>query len=77
MKTGVENYFFWSEIGSGFEEPGSTPPLRIPRSNPPGLEALTGGGGEKKLLPVNVLEPKVPIYRFTTVLPMIRKIYNH
>ena len=22
MKTGVENYIFWSEIGSGFEEPG-------------------------------------------------------
>ena len=27
--------FFWSEIGSGFEEPGGTPPPRIPRSNPP------------------------------------------
>ena len=23
---------FWSEIGSGFEEPGGTPPPRIPRS---------------------------------------------
>ena len=32
---GVENDIFWSEIGSGFEEPGGTPPLRIPRSTPP------------------------------------------
>ena len=36
MKTGVENYLFWSEIGSGFEERGGTLPLRIPRSTPPG-----------------------------------------
>ena len=27
--------FFWSEIWSGFGEPGSTPPPRIPTSNPP------------------------------------------
>ena len=26
---------FWSEIGSGFEEPGDTPLPRIPRSTPP------------------------------------------
>ena len=33
LKTGVENLnIFWSEIGSGFEEPGGTPPPRIPRS---------------------------------------------
>ena len=25
---------FWAEIGSGFGEPGSTPPPRIPRSTP-------------------------------------------
>ena len=31
--------FFWSEIGSGFEEPGGRPPPRIPRSTPPGLWA--------------------------------------
>ena len=24
MKTGVDNYIFWSELGSGFEEPGGT-----------------------------------------------------
>ena len=35
MKTGVENYIFWSEIGSGFEETDGTPPPRIPRSTAP------------------------------------------
>ena len=34
LKTGVENYIFWSEIGSGFGEPGGKPPPRIPRSTP-------------------------------------------
>ena len=37
LKTGVENYIFWSEIGSGFGEPGGTPPPRISRSTPPGI----------------------------------------
>ena len=32
---GVENDIFWSEIGSGFGEPGSKPTQRIPRSSPP------------------------------------------
>ena len=31
----VENYIFWSEVGSGFGELGGTPPLRIPKSTPP------------------------------------------
>ena len=31
----VWNYIFWSEIGSGFEEPGGTPPPRISRRIPP------------------------------------------
>ena len=35
LKTGVENGIFWSEIGSGFGEPGGTPLPRIPRSTPP------------------------------------------
>ena len=35
LKTGVDNYIFWSEIGSGFEEPGGTSPPRIPRRTPP------------------------------------------
>ena len=29
LKTGVENYIFWSETGSGFGEPGGTPLQRI------------------------------------------------
>ena len=33
----MENYIFWSVIGSGFGESGGTPPPRIPRSNPPGV----------------------------------------
>ena len=35
LKTGVENGIFWSEIGSGFGEPGGTPLPRIPRSAAP------------------------------------------
>ena len=31
---GVKNDIFWSEIESGFKEPGSTPPPGIPRSTP-------------------------------------------
>ena len=31
---GVKNDIFWSEIGSGFEEPGRTPPPGISRSTP-------------------------------------------
>ena len=34
LKMGVENDIFRSEVGSGFGEPGSTPPPRIPRSTP-------------------------------------------
>ena len=30
----LENGMFRSEIGSGFEDPGGTPPPRIPRSTP-------------------------------------------
>ena len=54
LKTGVENDIFWSEIESGFGEPGSTSPPRIPRSTPRVTRAgkkisifcLNGGGGE-------------------------------
>ena len=35
LKTGVENGMFWSEIWSGFGEPGGTPLPKIPRSTPP------------------------------------------
>ena len=34
LETGVKNYILWSEIGSGFEDPGGTPPPRNPRSAP-------------------------------------------
>ena len=34
LKTVVENDVIWSEIGSGFGEPGGSPPPRIPRSTP-------------------------------------------
>ena len=37
-ENGLKNYIFWSDIGSGFEELGSTPPSRIPRSTPRGYE---------------------------------------
>ena len=38
QKMGVENYFFWSEIGSGFGELGSTlPPLPPPHRLPLGI----------------------------------------
>ena len=39
---GVENDIFWSEIGSGFGEPGGTPAPRIPRRTlPPPPQALS------------------------------------
>jgi len=31
----LENYIFWVKKGSGFGEPGSTPPLKILWSIPP------------------------------------------
>ena len=34
LKTGVENDIFWSEIGSGFGEPGGTPPIKISQEYP-------------------------------------------
>ena len=32
---GVENYIFWSEIRSGFEEQGGTPHQEFPGVSPP------------------------------------------
>ena len=37
-ENGLKNYIFWSDTGSGFEEPGSTPPSRIPGSTPHGYK---------------------------------------
>ena len=42
LKMGVKNDMFWSQIGSGFGEPGWTPLPRIPRSTPP--PSPTSGG---------------------------------
>ena len=39
---GVENYIFGSEIRSGVEEPGGTPPPRIPRGSTPPPPPLPG-----------------------------------
>ena len=38
LKTGVENDIIWSEIESGFGEPGGTPPPRILRCTPPRIQ---------------------------------------
>ena len=40
MGQGVKDNFFWSEIGSGFEEPGSTPPQEFPGVPPSQLVEL-------------------------------------
>ena len=52
LKTGVKNDIFWSEIGSGFEEPGLTPPPRIPRGSP--------GSQSKYMFNVLLLKSKRP-----------------
>ena len=36
LKTGVENYIFWSEIRSGFREPGGHTPTKDSKEYPPG-----------------------------------------
>ena len=37
LKTGVKTFYdiLWSELGSGFEDPGGTPPQEIPGVSPP------------------------------------------
>ena len=37
----MDYYIFWSEIGSGFEESGGTPPPRISRSPPPPFPGIS------------------------------------
>ena len=41
LKTGLENYIFWSEMGSGFKEPEGTPPPRVPRGTSPPRGGIT------------------------------------
>ena len=36
LKTGAENWIFWSEIGSGFGESAGTPPTKNCQEYPPG-----------------------------------------
>ena len=55
LKTGVENAIFWSQIGSGFGEPGGTPPPTIPRSNPPARPPLYSPSFLKKSIGSPVL----------------------
>ena len=40
---GVKYDIIWSEIESGFGEPGGTPPPRIPRSTPRGIKPFVSG----------------------------------
>ena len=59
---GVENYIFWSEIRSGFEEPGSTPHQEIPGVSPrpppsPGVVAMSRNF--KKKVTLQLLEDLV------------------
>ena len=37
QKMDVENDIFWSDIGSGFDEPGSTPPTKNSQEYSPGV----------------------------------------
>ena len=39
----MKNDIFWSEVGSGFEGPGGTPPPRFPRSIPSGVRLQEKG----------------------------------
>ena len=47
----MENEIFWSVIGSGFEEPGGSPPSRSPRVPPgqgrSGCGTIETRGGER------------------------------
>ena len=45
MKTGVEDWMFWSEIGSGFGELGNKPQRRIPHGLAPPQGGEGGGEG--------------------------------
>ena len=57
-ENGLKNYIFWSDTGSGFEELGSTPPSRIPRSTPHGYKPNPTQAEEPSfhLLDFNILE---------------------
>ena len=60
----METNIFWSEIGLGFEEPGGTPPPRIPRSTPP------PGTMHRKKLPFNDNSPR-SMYKNSDMTPRL------
>ena len=62
LKTGMKNGMFWSVIGSGFGEPGGTPPPRIPRSTP-------GNGTIEFRVHVGTLGRSI-VYSYTSVQGM-------
>ena len=59
LKTDVQNSIFWSEIVSGFEEPGCTPPPRISQKYPsPG-----GGGGTRLKVRKNMVKTFISVQK--------------
>ena len=61
----METNIFWSEIGLGFEEPGGTPPPRIPRSTPP-----PPGPMHRKKLPFDDNSPR-SMYKNSDMTPRL------
>ena len=59
LKTGVEDFIFWSETGSGFREPGGTPDQEFP-GVPPGVAC-------QRLFPLVHSFVLYKKYRFPTV----------
>ena len=66
---------FRSEIGSGFEDPGGTPPPRIPRSTPPPPPgSFRTQGGEPKEDSISCMRHNVPCqYQDGERFPQITK----
>ena len=67
---GVENYIFWSEIRSGFEEPGSTPHQEIPGVSPPPPPLSRGCSHEQKL------QKKVTLQLLEDLVRLVGKTMN-
>ena len=55
---------FRSEIGSGFEDPGGTPPPRIPRSTPSPPPGLEHNKMENKTFRPVILLEELPVASF-------------
>ena len=50
----MENYMFWSEIGSAFGEPGAAHPTKNSQGYPPGINVKTIGLSAVSFLTVNM-----------------------